>query len=155
LFRVRDRWGIPKALGLLGCVDAGRTACSRAGRAVNSRQCHRRGSRLTWLRLATSKSARFEAASPTYLCERFCTSSCRRCVRRLLTRTSRSLLAPFGAKLGFLPGASHAFASDCLDECIEMIAAIVICDLIAWLDVLDRTNFDDVFYEINLGIRPA
>src|SRR5262245_40204569 len=32
-------------------------------------------SRLTWLRLATSKSARFGAASPTYLCERFCTSS--------------------------------------------------------------------------------
>jgi hypothetical protein len=32
-------------------------------------------SRLTWLRLATSKSARFGAASPTHLCERFCTSS--------------------------------------------------------------------------------
>jgi hypothetical protein len=31
-------------------------------------------SRLTRLRLATSKSARFGAASPTYLCERFCTS---------------------------------------------------------------------------------
>jgi transposase InsO family protein len=31
--------------------------------------------RLTWLRSATSKSARFGAASPTYLCERFCTSS--------------------------------------------------------------------------------
>jgi hypothetical protein len=34
LFRVRDRWGIGKACGLLGCVDADRAACSRAGRAV-------------------------------------------------------------------------------------------------------------------------
>jgi hypothetical protein len=32
-------------------------------------------SRLTWLRLATSRSAGFGAASPTYFCERFCTSS--------------------------------------------------------------------------------
>ena len=30
---------------------------------------------LSWLRLATSSSARFGAASPTYLCEKFCTSS--------------------------------------------------------------------------------
>ena len=30
---------------------------------------------LAWLRLATSKSARFGAASPTQLCETFCTSS--------------------------------------------------------------------------------
>ena len=30
---------------------------------------------LAWLRLATSSSARFGAASPTQLCERFCTSS--------------------------------------------------------------------------------
>jgi hypothetical protein len=65
------------------------------------------------------------------------------------------LFAPFGAKLGFLPGASHAFASGCFDECIEIIAAIVIGDLIAGLDVLDRPNLDDVFYEIDLGIRSA
>src|SRR5438067_1819075 len=38
-------------------------------------------SRLTWLRLATSKSARFGAASPTYLCERFCTSSSEDAIR--------------------------------------------------------------------------
>ena len=30
---------------------------------------------LSWLRLATTSSARFGAASPTQLCERFCTSS--------------------------------------------------------------------------------
>ena len=30
---------------------------------------------LSWLRLATSSSARFGAASPTYLCERLRTSS--------------------------------------------------------------------------------
>jgi hypothetical protein len=30
---------------------------------------------LAWLRFATSSSARFGAASPTYLCERSCTSS--------------------------------------------------------------------------------
>jgi hypothetical protein len=30
---------------------------------------------LSWLRLATSSSARFGAAGPTQLCERFCTSS--------------------------------------------------------------------------------
>src|SRR5437868_14871004 len=32
---------------------------------------------LSWLRLATSSSARFRAASPTHFCERFTTSSCR------------------------------------------------------------------------------
>jgi hypothetical protein len=31
----------------------------------------------------------------------------------------------------------------------------VIRDLIAGLDVLDRPNLDDVFYEIDLGIRSA
>jgi hypothetical protein len=30
---------------------------------------------VAWLRLATSKSARFGAVSPTQLCETFCTSS--------------------------------------------------------------------------------
>ena len=35
--------GHSEGMGLLGCVDAGRAACSRAGRAVNFRQCHRRG----------------------------------------------------------------------------------------------------------------
>src|SRR5262249_40863968 len=37
--------------------------------------CHGGSFLLTWLRLATSSSARFGAASPTQLCERFRTSS--------------------------------------------------------------------------------
>src|SRR6516164_8186805 len=37
--------------------------------------CHGGSLLLAWLRLATSSSARFGAASPTQLCERFCTSS--------------------------------------------------------------------------------
>ena len=31
-----------EGMGLLGCVDADRAACSRAGRVVNFRQCHGR-----------------------------------------------------------------------------------------------------------------
>src|SRR5262245_29062466 len=37
--------------------------------------CHGGSLSLSWLRLATSSSARFGAASPTQLCERFTTSS--------------------------------------------------------------------------------
>src|SRR5262245_29828370 len=37
--------------------------------------CHGGSFLLSWLRLATSSSARFGAASPTQLCETFCTSS--------------------------------------------------------------------------------
>jgi hypothetical protein len=37
--------------------------------------CHGGFLSLSWLRLATSSSARFGAASPTQLCERFTTSS--------------------------------------------------------------------------------
>jgi hypothetical protein len=31
-----------EGMGLLGCIDADRAACSRAGRVVNFRQCHGR-----------------------------------------------------------------------------------------------------------------
>src|SRR5262245_36611278 len=42
--------------------------------------CHGGSFLLSWLCLATSSSARFGAASPTQLCETFCTSSdCGRC----------------------------------------------------------------------------
>ena len=43
---------------------------------------------LTWLRLATSSSAKFGAASPTYLCEEFRTSSGVRALPRPMHSTS-------------------------------------------------------------------
>src|SRR5215813_6323487 len=54
---------------------------------------------LAWLRLATSSSARFGAASPTQLCERFCTSSA---VNMGLQRimTSERYVAIFRHRLG-------------------------------------------------------
>src|SRR5262249_31588056 len=51
--------------------------------------CHGGSLLLAWLRLATSSSARFGAASPTQLCERFCTSSGRS--RSRSTHASTSL----------------------------------------------------------------
>jgi len=43
---------------------------------------------LSWLRLATSSSARFGAASPTQFCERFCTLSLPFSLMRKLTFTA-------------------------------------------------------------------
>src|SRR5262249_34188184 len=54
----------------------------------------------------------------------------------------------------FLP-ASPAFATHGLDEGVEIIAAIVIRDLVPWLDILDRTDLDHVLHEIGFGIRSA
>src|SRR5262249_60427091 len=51
--------------------------------------CHGGSLSLSWLRLATSSSARFGAASPTQLCERFTTSSS--C--SLVSRRSRGRIA--------------------------------------------------------------
>ena len=59
------------------------------------------------------------------------------------------------AHLGAFLGTRPAFAANFLDEGIEIIAAIVIGDLVPGLDVLDRTNLDRVFHEINFGIRSA
>jgi hypothetical protein len=59
------------------------------------------------------------------------------------------------ADLGaFLP-ASPALAAGCFDEGVEIIAAIVIRDLVAGLDVLDGANLDHVLDEIDFGVRPA
>src|SRR5262245_7779459 len=51
--------------------------------------------------------------------------------------------------------ASHALAADLLDEGIEIVAAVVIGDLVAGLDVLDRSDLDDVLHEIDFRIRTA
>lgn len=59
------------------------------------------------------------------------------------------------AHLGAFLGTRPAFAANFLDEGIEIIAAIVIGDLVPGLDVFDRTNLDRVFHEINFGIRSA
>ena len=60
-------------------------------------------------------------------------------------------LVKFGAFLGTRP----AFAAKLLDERIEIIAAIVIGDLVPRLDVLDRTDLDHVFHEIDFRIGSA
>lgn len=59
------------------------------------------------------------------------------------------------AHLGAFLGTRPAFAANFLDEGIEIISAIVIGDLVPGLDVLDRTNLDRVFHEINFGVRSA
>src|SRR5262249_20261242 len=50
---------------------------------------------------------------------------------------------------------SHALAAGCFDEGVEIIAAIVVRDLVAGLDVLDGADLDYVLDEINFGIWPA
>src|SRR5215471_19319897 len=50
--------------------------------------CHGGSLSLSWLRLATSSSARFGAASPTQLCERFRTSSAPICRIEWMTHLS-------------------------------------------------------------------
>jgi hypothetical protein len=60
-----------------------------------------------------------------------------------------------GADLGaFLP-ASHALAADCFDEGVEIIAAIVVRDLVPRLDVLNCADLDHVLDEIDFRVRPA
>src|SRR5215831_3119557 len=63
--------------------------------------------------------------------------------------TPRSLRTNLGAFLG----ASPALATHGLDEGVEIIAAIVIRDLVTGLDILDRPDLDHVFHEIGFGIR--
>src|SRR5262245_26428524 len=70
---------------------------------------------------------------------------------RTLGPTPRSLRTDLGA---FLP-ASPAFATHGLDEGVEIIAAVVIRDLVPWLDILDRTDLDHVLHKIGFGIRSA
>ena len=47
-----------EGMGLLGCVDADRAACSRAGRAVKFRQCHGRH-RAIWFCVPFARSGAF------------------------------------------------------------------------------------------------
>src|SRR5262249_58252869 len=70
---------------------------------------------------------------------------------RALGPTPRSLRTDLGAFLG----ASPALATHGLDEGLEIIAAIVIRDLVPRLAILERTDLDHVFHEIGFGIRPA
>src|SRR6266446_3897464 len=70
---------------------------------------------------------------------------------RRLDPTPRSLRTNLGAFLG----ASPAPATHGLDEGVEIIAAIVIRDLVTGLDILDRPDLDHVFHEIGFGIRSA
>ena len=69
------------------------------------------------------------------------------------------LAEPFGPALGALPGfrprARRAPASHGLDECFDIIAAVMVRDLVAGLDVPDRPDLDHVLDEIDFGIRPA
>ena len=59
------------------------------------------------------------------------------------------------AQLGSLPGASLALAAHVPDESVEIIAPIVIGDLVPGLDVLDRPNLDHVLDKIDFRVRPA
>jgi hypothetical protein len=62
---------------------------------------------------------------------------------------------PGFAHLGAFLRTRPAFAANFLDERIEIIATIVIGDLVAGLDVLDRSDLDGVFHEVDFGIRSA
>lgn len=63
--------------------------------------------------------------------------------------------AAFGSLLGPLARACQALAADRLDERLDVIAAVVIGDLVPQLDVPDRTDLDRMLDEIDLGIGPA
>src|SRR5262249_15138753 len=60
-----------------------------------------------------------------------------------------------GALLGFLAQAGDAFAADILDEAVEIIAAVIVGDLLLGLDVAQRPDLDHVPDEVDLGVRPA
>src|SRR4051812_49112708 len=64
-------------------------------------------------------------------------------------------LALEGTQLGPLPGAEFALATYRLDESVDIVAAVVIGDLVIGLDVLDRTDLDHVLDEIDFRIGPA
>src|SRR5215468_7479435 len=57
-------------------------------------------------------------------------------------RSPPSTSQPGGADLRRLLGTSHALASDRLDESVEIVAAIVVRDFAAGLDVLDGADLD-------------
>src|SRR5215472_722931 len=111
------------------------------------------------------RSVRCAAPHGTRHATRSKASSCMsRCPRRGLNDGARQLvLSPpaFGATpsacadLGAFFPASHALAADGLDEGVEIIAAIVVRDLVPRLDVLDGADLDHVLDKINFGIRPA
>src|SRR5262249_4018031 len=97
-------------------------------------------------------------------CDAACTPSSRgRAAISLLPARAptRSPLPPGSAaprlatQLGPLSGASHALAADLLDKGVEIIAPVMIRDLVARLDVLDRADLDHVFDEIDLRVWPA
>jgi CBS-domain-containing membrane protein len=74
---------------------------------------------LSWLRLATTSSARFGAASPTYLCERFCTSSEELKVRRLpVINKSKRMVGILS-----LGDVSRSATAELLSECIRSVSA--------------------------------
>src|SRR4051812_22175557 len=64
-------------------------------------------------------------------------------------------LALEGTQLGPLPGAEFALATYRLDESVDIVAAVVIGDLVIGLDVLDRTDLDHVLDEIDFRVGPA
>jgi hypothetical protein len=51
--------------------------------------------------------------------------------------------------------AGHAPAAGGFDEGIEVVAAVVVGDLVARLDVFDRADLDHVLGEIDFRVRPA
>src|SRR5262245_1029997 len=63
--------------------------------------------------------------------------------------------AGFGPLLGPFPPARQALAADRLDEGVDVIATIVVRDLVSRLDVPDRADLDHVLHDIDFGVRPA
>ena len=60
-----------------------------------------------------------------------------------------------GALLRFLPRARKASASGGLDESFDIIATVVVRDLVAGVDIPDCPNLDHMSDEIDFGVRPA
>src|SRR5262245_33803725 len=60
-----------------------------------------------------------------------------------------------GALLAPLFPAFHALAALRLDEAVEMLLAVVVGDLVAGRDVLDRRDQDLALLDVGLGIGPA
>ena len=60
-----------------------------------------------------------------------------------------------GALLRFLPHAREASASGGLDESFDIIATVVVRDLVAGVDVPDCPNLGRMTDEIDFVVRPA
>src|SRR3954462_11721853 len=76
---------------------------------------------------------------------------------RLSTRALGPTLALAfeGAQLGSFLSAEPALAPYRLDESVDIVAAVMIGDLVIGLDVLDRTDLDRVLDEIDFRVGPA